>query len=221
MKKVLCAAVMCTLLFTTACGYRTKGHVNNGDRVLITPENVTYNWTNLGWDFVTDESKATVIGTIDEWNIIIPENSPNDNILILYNPDPYLIVENPPVYAKEGYALPFFDVADEIEALFFITIGERSAWFGSDDYSEFIADYQLDIDIDSFVSSQEQVSWFGDRLGFLVYKFKNTGDIYFTAMLCTVEDDESKLCVVTRGLNNEYIVNAFSKEILGSIFSEE
>lgn len=202
------------LVFITSCGYRTKGSVSNGDHILITPENQKYNWTNLGWNFVTDMSRARVIGTIDGSSIIIPENSPNDNILIIYDVNSDIIIENPPIYAKEGYDLPFFDVSDEIESLYFISSDELHEWYKSDDYSEFISKYQVDVNIDSFISSQVQIEDYGSKIGILVYKFKNTGDIYFTADIRKVNEDDSMLCVIVRDKQEGIQIYAFPKDFL-------
>lgn len=163
----------------------------------------------------------------------IPETDGN---LLIY--DVYALFSRNycPVFANESFEVPCFESIDRIEALYFLsfdllqdgtTYNERWEWVMSAYDENYIAERQLDVDLKNFIGEmlpykiEKHESAFTNynpyeaMIGWLVFKFKDTGKLYFCFPM--LESDDAALIYIETNINGIEYYYAVPKDLLSKV----
>lgn len=199
MKKVFLVIIVLTLLLATSCRYRLK-ETKDGRNVLVFPDGTKYYSTNMGYWCVNRgyDYKGETLGKLPcpycdddcELDIFLPPNASNDNIVLtdyafLHGLDGYANV-----YIKEKAELPTFTATDTLEAVYYLSDYEYFEKFNllhPDETKQYLETKLVSHDIKGFADKfiEYEHDYNNDRLdgydltGYMIYKFKDTGDLYF------------------------------------------
>lgn len=207
MKRVFLIIVVLALMLTTSCGFKVKEN-KDGSTVLTFPNGTKYNLSNMGYWCINRgyKYKGETLGKLpcemckdDEYDdycddhgldIFLPPNAANDNIVLvdyafLHGLDGYA-----DVYIKEDVDFPTFMATDTLEAVYYLSTYENFKEFDlsrPDETKQYLETKLVSKDIKGFADRfiEYEHDYNSDRLGgydltgIMIYKFKDTGDLFF------------------------------------------
>lgn len=239
MKKVFLVIIVLTLLLAPSCRYRLK-ETKDGRNALVFPDGTKYYSTNIGYWCINRgyNYKGETLGKLPcpycdddcELDIFIAPNAPNNNIVLTDYAFVHGLDGYANVYIKEGAEPPTFTATDTLEAVYYLSTYEYFEKFNLsrlDETKQYLETKLVSRDIKGFADKfiEYEHDYNNDRLdgydltGYIIYKFKDTGDLYFKYFV-GYSEDEKKFAI--EGLTDgKYCVHFIPKEDFEKIVCAE
>lgn len=203
--------ILFTLIILSSCGYRILED-DSGKKTLVFPDGTKYySWRLSHYCFNRGfAAKGETLAQIpcpycDEeeeckLDIFLPPNASNDDIVLVDYAFLHGLDGRVGFYIKEGTERPSILSKDKIEAMSYFTKEEFFTEFCMEDdtekKNEILKDKPISIDFNDFAQGmlEYEHDYDIDRLdgydlcGRFIYKFENTGDLYFNLFVAYSKD---------------------------------